>query len=74
MSIMYLCVLFYLYTVLFGMYSLCALLCIVIRATSKKKRKERPLIEKTSKVPTDDEDPSVPIEHKEHEAEASADL
>lgn len=43
-------------------------------ATYKKKRKERPLIEKTSKVPTDDEDPSVPIDHKEHEAEASADL
>lgn len=43
-------------------------------AKSKKKRKERPLIEKTSEVSTDNEDPSVPIEHKEHEAEASADL
>lgn len=73
MSIMYLCVLFYFYTDYLGCTYYLSY-CIVIRATSKKKRKERPLIEKTSKVPTNDENPSVPIEQKEHDAEASADL
>lgn len=73
MSIMYLCVLFYFYTDYLGCTHYLPY-CIVIRATSKKKRKERPLIEKTSKVLTNDENPSVPIEQKEHDTEASADL
>lgn len=41
---------------------------ICIREKPKKKRKERPLTVETSEIQTDNEDPSAPREHAEHEA------